>query len=74
MAVNEATAALVDQLAESGYSTHAIADILNTRGVETASGRGRWWHATVGAVLDRGEYRRTYMRRYRANERADWSR
>jgi hypothetical protein len=74
VAVNEATTELVDQLHQSGYSRHTIAGILNARQIPTATGRGRWWPATVAAVLDRGEYRRTYMRAYRAQSREDWAR
>jgi len=70
--VNEATAALVDDLAARGYGRHTIAAVLNARQVPTASGRGQWWPSTVAAVLDRGAYRRTYQRAYRA--RVDWGR
>jgi hypothetical protein len=74
VAVNEATATLVDELVERGYTRHTIARILNARQVPTASGRGQWWPATVAAVLDGGAYRRAYMRAYRAQAREDWGR
>lgn len=72
MALEPATVALVEDLTARGYSTHTVAAALNARQVPTASGRGQWWPATVAAVLDRGAYRRTYMRAYRARE--DWGR
>lgn len=74
MPVPADVAAEVHDLAARGYGSHTIAAILNNRRVPTASGRGQWWTASVAAILDGGEYRRTYMRAYRAQLREDWSR
>lgn len=50
--LNHQTKARIVAMHRSGESMSRIARTLNDEGVATATGRGRWWPATIGQVLE----------------------
>lgn len=59
---------VIGQLRAAGYGWSTIARQLNTGGVPTPTGRGRWYPETVMRHLD-PERHAAYMRDYRAKRR-----
>ena len=64
-------AAEISRLTAAGYGATAVARSLNSRGIPTPTGRGRWHPETVRRHADPITRRRwaAYMRRYRDRDR-----
>lgn len=64
-------AAEISRLTAAGYGATAVARSLNSRGIPTPSGRGRWHPETVRRHADPITRRRwaAYMRGYRDRDR-----
>lgn len=55
----------IAELAAAGYTPRQIAFRLNTEGIATPTGRGRWYPATVEHTAHPDRWAQ-YMRQYRA--------